>query len=68
MTDSVDDEPTSRRYMALYDYTCADDDEVSFVEGDVLLDVSVIDEGWLKGRVERTGQTGMFPAHYAEKI
>ncbi|KAM3864145.1 LIM and SH3 domain protein 1 [Diretmus argenteus] len=57
-----------KRYRAVYDYAAADEDEVSFVDGDVILDVQQIDEGWMYGRVERTGQHGMLPANYVEAI
>lgn len=57
-----------KRYRAVYDYTAADDDEVSFMDGDVIVDVQQIDEGWMYGRVERTGQQGMLPANYVEAI
>lgn len=56
------------RYRALYDYTAADDDEVSFIENDEIIDVDVIDQGWLNGRVERTGQYGMLPANYVQQV
>ena len=56
------------RYQAMYDYNAADDDEVSFSEGDIIVDVEVIDEGWMTGRVERTGQHGMLPANYVERV
>lgn len=52
----------------MYDYSAADEDEVSFVDGDVIVDVQQIDEGWMYGRVERTGQQGMLPANYVEAI
>ncbi|XP_076153955.1 LIM and SH3 domain protein 1-like [Alosa pseudoharengus] len=55
-----------KRFRAMYDYAAADDDEVSFAEGDVILDVQQIDEGWMFGRVQRTGQQGMLPANYVE--
>nr|CCH23115.1 LIM and SH3 domain protein 2 [Nematostella vectensis] len=58
--------PAAPRYVAQYDYTAADDDEVSFVEGDVIQDVNIIDDGWVEGRVSRTGQFGMIPANYLE--
>lgn len=71
----------------MYDYTAADDDEVSFQEGknvlflsspslslsllfstgDAIIDVEVIDDGWMEGTVERTGQKGMLPSNYVEK-
>ena len=57
-----------QRYIAIYDYTAADDDEVTFSEGDVIVDATVIDEGWMEGRVQRTGQYGMLPSNYVEKI
>uniref|UniRef100_A0A3Q2E3Y2 LIM and SH3 domain protein 1 n=1 Tax=Cyprinodon variegatus TaxID=28743 RepID=A0A3Q2E3Y2_CYPVA len=59
---------SGKRYRAVYDYAAADDDEVSFMDGDVIVDVQQIDEGWMYGRVERTGQQGMLPANYVEAI
>lgn len=60
--------PSGTRYIAIYDYTAADDDEVSFNEGDIIVDATVIDEGWMEGRVQRSGQYGMLPSNYVEKI
>ncbi|KAG7238862.1 hypothetical protein CRUP_026268, partial [Coryphaenoides rupestris] len=34
------------RYRAVYDYAAADEDEVSFVDGDLIVEVQQIDEGW----------------------
>lgn len=42
-------------------------DEVSFSEGDLIFEVDSMDSGWMTGRVERTGQTGMLPANYVEQ-
>lgn len=55
-----------RVFRALYDYEAQDTDEVSFTEGDLIFEVDSIDAGWMTGRVERTGQTGMLPANYVE--
>ena len=55
-------------YLAQYDYTAADEDEVSFQEGDIIVNVEVIDDGWVTGTVEKTGQTGMIPSNYIEKM
>jgi hypothetical protein len=52
----------------VYDYTATDSDEVSFVEGDIIIDSNIIDDGWMEGRVERTGQYGMLPSNYVEKV
>ncbi|XP_061837270.1 LIM and SH3 domain protein 1 [Nerophis lumbriciformis] len=57
-----------KRYRAVYDYAAADEDEVSFMDGDVIVDVQQIDVGWMYGRVERTGLQGMLPANYVEAV
>uniref|UniRef100_A0A4W5KT66 LIM and SH3 domain protein 1 n=1 Tax=Hucho hucho TaxID=62062 RepID=A0A4W5KT66_9TELE len=57
-----------KRYRALYSYTAADADEVSLQEGDLIADVQQIDEGWMYGRIERTGQQGMLPANYVQPL
>ena len=35
--------------------------------GDAIIDVTVIDEGWMEGLVERMGAYGMLPSNYVEK-
>ncbi|XP_065185652.1 LIM and SH3 domain protein 1-like [Sycon ciliatum] len=57
-----------KRWRALYDYSAADEDEAGFNEGDFILNVDVIDEGWISGTVERTGQSGMMPRNYFEEV
>ncbi|XP_067892361.1 nebulin [Heterodontus francisci] len=59
---------TGKTYRAIYDYSAADADEVSFKDGDVLMNVQPIDEGWMYGTVQRTGLTGMLPANYVDAI
>ncbi|XP_071943491.1 LIM and SH3 domain protein 1-like isoform X1 [Antedon mediterranea] len=58
----------STRYVALYDYAAADHDEVSFSEGDFIINPEIIDDGWMTGTVESTGRTGMLPSNYVEKV
>uniref|UniRef100_A0A8C5Q2N2 LIM and SH3 protein 1 n=1 Tax=Leptobrachium leishanense TaxID=445787 RepID=A0A8C5Q2N2_9ANUR len=55
-------------FRAVYDYNAADEDEVSFQDGDTIVNVQQIDDGWMYGTVERTGDTGMLPANYVESI
>uniref|UniRef100_G3T4G5 Nebulin n=1 Tax=Loxodonta africana TaxID=9785 RepID=G3T4G5_LOXAF len=55
-------------FRAIYDYMAADADEVSFKDGDAIVNVQAIDEGWMYGTVQRTGRTGMLPANYVEAI
>nr|6Y17_C Chain C, Nebulin,Nuclear receptor corepressor 1 [Homo sapiens]6Y17_D Chain D, Nebulin,Nuclear receptor corepressor 1 [Homo sapiens] len=61
--------PTAGKiFRAMYDYMAADADEVSFKDGDAIINVQAIDEGWMYGTVQRTGRTGMLPANYVEAI
>lgn len=55
-----------QRKRALYDYQAADDDEVSFMEGDYATNIEIVDDGWLTCTIERTGQSGMAPSNYFE--
>nr|XP_032807724.1 nebulin-like isoform X19 [Petromyzon marinus] len=59
---------TSRTYRAVYEYTAADRDEVSFQDGDVIVNTQQIDEGWMYGTVQRTGISGMLPANYVQAL
>ncbi|XP_063789619.1 nebulin isoform X5 [Pseudophryne corroboree] len=59
---------TGKTFKAMYDYRAADNDEVSFKDGDAIVNVQTIDEGWMYGTVQRTGKTGMLPANYVEAI
>lgn len=54
-------------YIAIFDYTAADDDEITILENDELIDTLPIDEGWMEGRNARTGLYGMFPSNYVKK-
>ncbi|XP_054609067.1 LIM and SH3 domain protein 1-like [Dunckerocampus dactyliophorus] len=56
------------RYQAVYNYTAAEADEVSLQEGDLIWDVEPIDEGWVFGSNQRTGQRGMLPANYVRPV
>eukprot|EP00043_Microstomoeca_roanoka_P006579 m.64030 g.64030 ORF g.64030 m.64030 type:complete len:445 (-) comp13474_c2_seq2:59-1393(-) len=58
---------TGEQWVALYEYEAADADEVSLQEGDVVVNVEDVAEGWVKGTVQRTGETGMIPSNYLEK-
>jgi hypothetical protein len=55
-------------YQAIYDYDAQDDDEVSFRDGDLIINCVKIDDGWMCGTVHRTGQYGMLPANYVTTI
>lgn len=56
------------QYRALYDYDAQDDDEVSFMENDTISSVQPVDDGWVIGLVQRTGEKGMIPSNYIEQM
>ena len=57
------------RYVALYDFAKRQDDELSFVEGDIILYPTPTDyEGWMKGFIKRTGRQGLFPLNYVRLL
>jgi hypothetical protein len=56
------------QWKALYDYTAADGDEVSFAEGDIIINVEEVDDGWVKGTVQSSGASGMLPSNYIEQV
>ncbi|XP_071957253.1 protein kinase C and casein kinase substrate in neurons protein 1-like isoform X2 [Antedon mediterranea] len=52
---------------ALYDYTGAESDELTFNQGDIIIKLEDEDEqGWCKGRIH--GHVGLYPASYGESI
>ncbi|CAL1274240.1 unnamed protein product [Larinioides sclopetarius] len=59
---------TGHTFKAMYDYVAQDSDEVSFLDGDLIINCNPIDDGWMTGTVQRTGQTGMLPANYVERV
>ncbi|KAI1318165.1 Increased rDNA silencing protein [Mortierella claussenii] len=54
---------------ALFDCMGDEESELTFHEGDILTDVrETSEDGWLHGRLERTGEEGLFPDNYVEII
>ena len=58
----------TQRFVAVYNYKAADDDEISLLEGDVITEGLYVDEGWMEGRNERSGLHGMLPSNYVKRI
>ena len=52
--------------VAIYDYDAAEDDELTFQEGQIIEEVSVIDEDWSEGRLLHNGQYGMFRNNFVK--
>ena len=45
----------------------AEEGEISFDPGDIITNITKIDEGWWQG-TSPSGQYGLFPANYVEEI
>jgi hypothetical protein len=56
------------KWVAEFDYDAADEDEVSFKEGEIFINVDIVDEGWARGTIESdTSRSGMLPSNYIVK-
>lgn len=56
--------PPTPSATAMYDYEKDEDNEVSFAEGDRLVNIEFVDEEWWQGTNEKTSESGLFPANY----
>jgi len=54
------------RFRALFSYDATDDDELTFLEGDFILNGKIIAEGWMQGTHEKSGKSGLLPSNYVE--
>ncbi|KAI8973254.1 hypothetical protein BDF20DRAFT_914726 [Mycotypha africana] len=60
---------TKTRFKALYDCTADEPGELSFKEGDILVDVVESgEEGWYKGRIQNTSKIGLIPFNYVSPL
>ncbi|KAG0256028.1 Increased rDNA silencing protein [Mortierella polycephala] len=54
---------------AIFDCNGDEESELTFLEGDIITDVrETSEDGWLQGRLERTGEEGLFPDNYVELV
>lgn len=59
----VSESKTSNTAVAEYDYEKDEDNEIGFVEGEIIIDIEFVDEDWWRG-TNSNGETGLFPASY----
>lgn len=55
-----------QQWTAVYDYVASDDDELTFKDGDVIMNAQVIADGWMYGTLATTGQSGLLPSNYVQ--
>lgn len=61
-------EPASegKTAVAEYDYEKDEDNEISFGEGDLIVEIEFVDEDWWSGKHAKSGDVGLFPANYVK--
>lgn len=50
--------------IAQYDYEAGEDNELTFEEGDKIINIDFVDDDWWLGDLEKTGEKGLFPSNY----
>lgn len=50
--------------VAEYEYEKDEENEISFNEGDLIIDIEFVDDDWWSGTHSTTGEKGLFPANF----
>ena len=50
------------------EYEAIDIDEISMIQGDTIILIKHEDENWSNGKNQRTGEIGLFPREYVERL
>lgn len=61
---TVSSQPPTQLYVATYAYSSKQEDELSFIVGDIIELISEVEDGWSKGKSKTTGAVGMFPTNF----
>lgn len=61
---TVSSQSPTQLFVATYAYSSKQDDELSFVVGDIIELITEVEDGWAKGKLKSTGQIGMFPTNF----
>lgn len=52
--------------VALYEYDATEENEISFISGDLIVNIDMISDDWWSGRNARTNLFGLFPFNYVQ--
>ncbi|CAO4360626.1 unnamed protein product [Caenorhabditis nigoni] len=61
---AVSVQPSVQLFVATYAYTSKQEDELSFVPGDVIELITEVEDGWSRGKLKSNGTIGMFPTNF----
>ncbi|CAG8453025.1 7220_t:CDS:10, partial [Scutellospora calospora] len=64
------DADATRTFSArvIYPYEAAEDNEMELIDGEIIVGISQLDEGWWQGESKDGTRAGLFPANYVEII
>ncbi|SCU77447.1 LAMI_0A01178g1_1 [Lachancea mirantina] len=60
------EKPKTPSATAEYDYDAAENNELTFAEGDKIINIEFVDEDWWLGELVKSGEKGLFPSNYVE--
>ncbi|KAL9128812.1 MAG: hypothetical protein Q9217_002593 [Psora testacea] len=60
-------QPSEKRALVQYDYEKAEDNELELKEGELVVNIDMVDDNWWMGQNSQ-GETGLFPSNYVELI
>ncbi|KAF8365982.1 cdap-2 [Pristionchus pacificus] len=59
-------EPKKQLHIVVYEYKAQQIDELDLEVNDIIEIMKPVEDGWNRGKNERTGQSGMYPTNYCE--
>ncbi|GMT00465.1 hypothetical protein PENTCL1PPCAC_22639, partial [Pristionchus entomophagus] len=59
-------EPKKQFHIVVYEYKSQQADEIDMEVNDIIEIIKTVEDGWNRGKNERTGQIGMYPTNYCE--
>ena len=62
------EEPNYPLFIAKYDFSSTDDEDLSFKKGDLLYVINRDKDDWWYARAKHTGQEGYIPINYVTKL
>lgn len=66
---SISDKKSKKNYAkALYDFEAAEENEITFAAGDIIVLLDTGHEAWWSGKNLSNDRTGLFPVNFVEKL
>ncbi|CAP33369.2 Protein CBG14969 [Caenorhabditis briggsae] len=61
---TISAQPPVQLFVATYAYSSKQEDELSFVAGDIIELINEVEDGWSRGKLKSNGTIGMFPTNF----